>query len=123
MNVAPYFELRAAVLETFYETLMAERYSVGQAAGRCLVEFRRETAGGGRDALVALSVLLARVARHDPAALARFQPQIDAMQSVARRNACWRGLAGLAKERLQEDLRFILERERKFRGASSSQQP
>lgn len=118
MSVSPYYELRAAVLETFYETLLAERYSIGQAAGRCLVEFRRETEGGGRDALVALSVLLARVARHDPAALARFRTQMATMQALAKRNACWRGLAGLAKERLQEDLRFVAQQEKKFASPS-----
>ena len=110
MPAVAYFELRCAVVETFYETLRAEDYTIGQAAGRCLVEFRREAQGGGRDALVVLSVLLSRVARHEPAALARFQPEIGAMQALAKKAVCWKGLAAGERERLEEDVRFALEK-------------
>ncbi len=105
-----YFELRGAVVEMFYETLLAEKYTIGQATGRCLVEFHHEAQGGGRDALVVLSVILSRAARHEPAALARFQPEIGAMQALAKKSACWKGLAPVEKERLKEDLRFTLEK-------------
>jgi hypothetical protein len=105
-----YFELRCAVLETFYEVLLSEKYTIGQAAGRCLVEFRSEAQGGGQDALVVLSVLLSRVARHEPAVLARFSAEIEALRAIGRKSACWRGLAGIEKERLQEDFRFVFEK-------------
>ncbi len=120
MKPSPYFELRAAVVETFYETLLSERYTIGQAAGRCLVEFTRETKSGGRDALVALSVLLARVARHDPAVLARCRSEIAALEALAKQPACWRGLSRLAKERMQEDIRFALEKRRGWRNQTMS---
>lgn len=110
MKRAGYFELRGSVVELFYEVLLAERYAIGQAAGRCLVEFRGEAQGGGQDALVVLSVLLARVARHDPAALARFLSEVEALRALARKSACWRGLAGVEKERLREDVRLVLEK-------------
>lgn len=110
MEKESYYELRCAVVETFYEVLQSEGYSIGQAAGRCLVEFRTEAQGGGRTALVALSVLLSRVARHEPAALARFAPEIDALRALAKKSACWRGLASGEKKRLEEDLRFVFEK-------------
>ena len=105
-----YYELRNAIVETFYEMLLSEGYTVGQAASRCLVEFRRETQGGGRNGLIALSVLLARVARHDPAALARFLPEVNALAAWAKQSACWRSLASGEKERLKEDARFVAEK-------------
>ncbi len=107
---SPYYELRCAVVEMFYETLLAENYTVGQATGRCLVEFRREVLGGGRDALVALATILSRAARHDAAALAHFTPEIGALQALGRKSACWKGLSSEEKERLREDLRFALEK-------------
>lgn len=110
MAPASYYELRCAVVETFYGNLLAERYTIGQAAGRCLVEFRSEAQSGGADALVVLSVLLSRVARHEPAALARFQPEIAALRALGRKSACWRGLPSGAKERMQEDVLFALEK-------------
>ena len=110
MEAESYYELRNAVVETFYEVLLSEGYSIGQAASRCLVEFRRETQGGGRNGLIALSVLLARVARHEPAALARFRPEANALAALAKQSACWRGLAAGEKERLQEDVRFVAEK-------------
>jgi hypothetical protein len=105
-----YYELRNAVAETFYEVLLSEGYTIGQAASRCLVEFRSEAQGGGRAGLVVLSVLLARVARHEPATLARFQPEVRALAALAKQSACWRSLASGEKERLKEDVRFVAEK-------------
>jgi hypothetical protein len=105
-----YFELRCAVVEMFYETLLSEHYTIGQATGRCLVEFRSELQGGGRDALVVLSVLLARVARHEPKALARFEPEVAALQALGKKTICWQGLADAEKKRMQEGMRFTLEK-------------
>lgn len=116
MEAETYYELRNAIVETFYEVLLAEGYTIGQAAGRCLVEFRRETQSGGRQGLIALSVLLARVARHEPAALARFQPEVRALAAVAKQSACWRGLASGEKSRLKEDVRFVAEKAAAFSG-------
>ena len=110
MERESYYELRCAVVETFYEVLRSEGYTIGQAAGRCLVEFRSEAQGGGRSALVALSVLLSRVARHEPAALSRFRPELDALRALSKKSVCWRGLASGERKRLEEDLRFTFEK-------------
>lgn len=105
-----YFELRGAVVEMFYEVLLSEHYTIGQAASRCLVEFRQDLNRGSRDALVILSTLMARVARHEAAALAGFAPEITTLRALSKKFSCWRGLDGAAKERLQEDVRFTLEK-------------
>lgn len=110
MEKESYYELRCAVVETFYEVLLSEGYTVGQAAGRCLVEFRSESQGGGQTGLVVLSAILSRVARHDPAALARFQAEIGAMQALAKQSACWKGLSSSEKERMKEDVRFASDK-------------
>ena len=110
MKPMSYFELRCAVLETFYDVLVSEGYTIGQAAGRCLVEFRTEAQGGGQGALIVLATLLSRVARHDPEALARFAAEVGALRALGKKAACWRDLAAIEKERLQEDLRLTLER-------------
>ena len=110
MKPSSYFELRCAVEEMFYETLLAERYTIGQAASRCLVEFRSELNGGGQEALVALSVILSRVARHESVALARFQPEVEQLRVLAKKPSCQRGLAPEEQERLREDVRFVLEK-------------
>ncbi len=105
-----YYELRCAVVEMFYETLFEERYTIGQAASRCLVEFRRETQGGDREELVVLSVLLSRVARHEPASLKDFKAEVTALRALEKKPACRQGIEGSAGERLREDLRFIFEK-------------
>ena len=110
MDKGFYFELRCAVVEMFYEVLLAERYTIGQAAARCLVEFRQDLNRGGRDALVVLSVLLSRVARHDAKALAGFAPEVATLRTLGKKHSCWRGLESPAKDRLQEDVRFALEK-------------
>ena len=110
MKPFTYYELRCAVSETFYEVLLGERYTIGQAAGRCLTEFRSEAQGGGQDALVVLSVLLSRVARHEPAALPRFAPEIAALKALAKKTACWKGLSSGETSRMKEDVRFAVEK-------------
>ena len=105
-----YYELRCAVVEMFYETQMEEGYTVGQAASRCLVEFRREALGGRQDGLVVLSTLLSRVARHEPEALANFGPEIAALRGLGKKFGCWRGLDSGEKERMKEDVMFALEK-------------
>lgn len=34
-----YYELKYLVTETFYENILQEKYTIGQSAGRCFVEF------------------------------------------------------------------------------------
>ena len=110
MKTFSYYELRCAVSETFYEVLLGERYTLGQAAGRCLTEFRSEAQGAGQEALVVLSVVLSRVARHEPAALPRFLPEIVALKALAKKSACWKGLSSGETERMKEDVRFVIEK-------------
>lgn len=105
-----YYELRCAVVEMFYETQMEEGYTVGQAASRCLVEFRREALGGRQEGLTVLSVLLSRVARHEPEALANFGAEIAALKGLGKKFGCWRGLDSGEKERMREDVMFALEK-------------
>lgn len=110
MKTFSYYELRCAVSETFYEVLQDEHYTIGQAAGRCLTEFRSEAQGAGQEALVVLSVVLSRVARHEPAALPRFSPEIEAVKALAKKSACWKGLSSGETERMKEDVRFVVEK-------------
>lgn len=105
-----YYELRCAVVEMFYETLREEGYTIGQATSRCLVEFRQEVQGGTQEGMVVLSALLSRVARHEPATLADFVPEVTALRALGKKPTCWRGLESTAKERLKEDLRFVSEK-------------
>ena len=105
-----YYELRCAVVEMFHETMLAEGYTIGQAAGRCLVEFRQEIVAGGQDALVALSVILSRVARHDAPALARCVPEVAMLQQLAGRHDWGRDLSPGELSRLREDLNYLNER-------------
>ena len=105
-----YYELRSAVVEMFYETLLTERYTIGQAASRSLVEFRREILGGGRDALVALATIFSRVARHEPAALTRFGPELESLHAISRNSLLWKGMGVGQRARLREDVNFVLER-------------
>ena len=102
-----YFKLRCAVMETFYSGIVSEKYTVGQATDRCLVEFGAEVRENGRDALVVLSSLLARTARHDHSALKRFAEELGTLALLEKKPACQKGLNSGEKARMLEDVRFI----------------
>ena len=110
MKSSLYYILRCSVVEMFYETLLDEGYTIGQATSKCLVEFRREAQGAGQEGLVVLSALLSRVAHHEPETLADFIPEVTALRALGRKTSCWKGLESSAKERIAEDLRFVLEK-------------
>jgi hypothetical protein len=104
-----YYELRCAVVEMFYETLVDESYTFGQATARCLVEFRQEALGGKQEGLVVLSSLLSRLARHEPETLADFVAELTALRALSKQKACWKGLSSAEKDRIKEDVRFAVE--------------
>ena len=114
MKSSMYYDWRCAVSEMFYETLIEEGYTIGQAASRGLVEFRGEVLGGGQKAMVVLSVLFSRVARHEPTALANYLPELRALQALSQKSRCWKQLAPGEHERMQEDVRFVLEKAAKL---------
>ncbi|MDD2240051.1 MAG: hypothetical protein PHO14_08320 [Kiritimatiellae bacterium] len=105
-----YYKLRCAVVEMFYETLREEDYTIGQATSRCLVEFRREVQGGKQEGLFVLSALLSRVARHEPAILVDFMPEVTALRALGKKPSCWKNVDPTAKERIKEDVRFVSEK-------------
>ena len=47
MKASNYYALRCAVVEAFWDAVAGEKLTLGQAAGRCLVEFTSELAGHG----------------------------------------------------------------------------
>lgn len=102
-----YYELRCAVMEAFYSAIVAEQFTVGQAADRCLMEFSSEVQEHGCEALMVLSCLLARTARHDRRALKRFAEEVKALALLEKTPVCWKGLTRREKSRMLEDIRFI----------------
>ena len=98
------------MVEAFWDAVAGEKLTLGQAAGRCLVEFTSELAGHGRDALIVLSVVLSRLARYEPTALRRFGPELKRMQEISEKPGCWRGLDASEKARMREDVRLALEK-------------
>ena len=105
-----YYELRSAVVELFYETLIEEHFTFGQATARCLVEFRREAQGGQQEGLILLSALLSRLARHEPETLADFGAEVIALRALSKKSRFWWGLESQVKERIKEDVRFVMDR-------------
>ena len=60
-----YYELKYLVTETFYENILQEKYTIGQSAGRCFVEFYNEITLNNIEALIVYSTVLARIAKHE----------------------------------------------------------
>ena len=110
MKASNYYALRCAVVEALWDAVAGEKLTLGQAEGRCLVEFTSELAGHGRDALVVLSAVLSRLARYEPTALRRFGPELKRMQEISEKPGCWRGLDASEKARMREDVRLALEK-------------
>ena len=110
MKASNYYPLRCAVVETFWGAFAGEKLTLGQAAGRCLVEFTSELAGHGRDALIVLSVVLSRLGRYEPTVLRRFGAELKRMKEISEKPGCWSGLDVSEKARMREDVQLALEK-------------
>lgn len=78
-----YYKLKYYVTESLYEKIVAENYTIAQAADRCLVEFWKQISDGGINALVIYSTLFSRTAFHSPEQLKHFQKQIAKMNQLS----------------------------------------
>lgn len=80
-----YYKLKYYVIESFYEKIVAENYTIAQAADRCLVEFWKQISDGGISALVVYSTLFSKTVFHSPEQLKHFQKQIATLLKLLLR--------------------------------------
>ena len=81
MKASNYYALRCAVVEAFWDAVAGEKLTLGQAAGRCLVEFTSELAG-----IVTPPVGVPRLWNTSNIAFATFEAEaLLLLLSVARR--------------------------------------
>ena len=81
---AEFYQTKYYVVESFYEKVVAENYTINQAIDRCLVEFWKQISDGGIIALAVYSTLFSRAAYHAPEILKlkHFQERIDDMNRL-----------------------------------------
>ena len=77
-----FYKLKYYVIESFYEHIVEENYTVVQSVDRCLYEFGEQLATGGLDALAVYSTLFYRAACHSENALKCFREKINKMNSL-----------------------------------------
>ncbi len=74
-----FYELKYYVIESLYEHIVEENYTIEQAVDRYLVEFWKQISYGGLDALAVYSTLFYRVSCHSEKGLKQFRKQINNM--------------------------------------------
>ena len=81
---AEFYQVKYYVVESFYEKIVAENYTISQATDRCLIEFWKQISDGGLQALAVYSTLFSRAAYHAPEALKQknFRERIDDMNRL-----------------------------------------
>ena len=81
---AEFYQVKYYVVESFYEKIVAENYTISQATDRCLIEFWKQRSDGGLQALAVYSTLFSRVAYHAPEAIKQknFRERIDDMNRL-----------------------------------------
>ena len=77
-----FYKLKYYVIESFYEHIVEENYTVAQSVDRCLYEFGEQLSTGGLDALAVYSTLFYRAACHSGKALKCFREKINKMNSL-----------------------------------------
>ena len=100
-----YYELKYLVTETFYENILQEKYTIGQSAGRCFVEFYNEITLNNIESLIVYSTVLARVAKHEKNVLDLFKKEVKSMNDLA--NDIFNVVKTDEVEALKEDVDYI----------------
>lgn len=77
-----FYQLKYYVIESFYEYIVEDGYTVAQSVGRCLDESWNQISGGGLEALTVYSTLFSKAALHAPEVLKNNRRQIDEMNRL-----------------------------------------
>ena len=83
-----YYQLKCYITEEFYEFIVVDNYTFGQAAARCLYESWRQISNGGVEALTVYSTVLSRIAFHSPESLLRFHEEMQEMNRLFTAEIC-----------------------------------
>ena len=101
-----FYQLKYYVTESFYEHIVAEKYTVLQSADRCLTEFWRQLSERNMETLAVYSTLFSRVAFHAPEELRHFQKELNEMNRLFT-SKIYHGLSADELEELLDDIDFI----------------
>lgn len=101
-----YYELKYLVTETFYENILQEKYTIGQSAGRCFVEFYNEITLNNIESLIVYSTVLARIAKHENV-LDSFKKEVKSMNDLANEKDIFNVVKTDEVEALKEDVDYI----------------
>ena len=102
-----YYELKYLVTETFYENILQEKYTIGQSAGWCFVEFYNEITLNNIEALIVYSTVLARIAKHEKNVLDSFKKEVKSMNDLANEKDIFNGVQTDEVEALKEDVDYV----------------
>lgn len=102
-----YYELKYLVTETFYENILQEKYTIGQSAGRCFVEFYNEITLNNIESLIVYSTVLARVTKHEKNVLDLFKKEVKSMNDLANKKDIFNVMKTEEVEVLKEDVEYI----------------
>lgn len=104
-----FYQLKYYVTESFYEHIVAEKYTVVQSADRCLTEFCRQLSERNMETLTVYSTLFSRVAFHAPEELRHFQKELNEMNRLFT-SKIYHGLSADELEELLDDIDFIKQK-------------
>lgn len=102
-----YYELKYLVTETFYENILEEKYTAGQSAGRCFIEFYSELKLNNIESLIVYSTVLARVAKHEKSVLNSLEKEIQQMNNLFIQNDILHNINEDEVEALKEDVDYV----------------
>lgn len=105
-----YYELKYLVTETFYENILEENYTIGQTAGRCFAEFYSQLKKNDLEALIVMSTILSRVAKHDNTALKLFEKDIKRMNLLFEKKDVLMNIENDTFVMLKDDIDYINSR-------------
>ncbi|MBD7912479.1 MULTISPECIES: hypothetical protein [Clostridium] len=102
-----YYKLKYLITETFYENILEEKYTIGQSAGRCFVEFYNELNLNNIESLIVYSTVLARVARHEKSVLNSLGKELEEMNKLLVQNDIFNNISDDEVEALKEDIDYV----------------
>ena len=102
-----YYELKYLIIETFYENILEEKYTIGQSAGRCFIEFYNEVNLINIESLIVYSTVLARVAKHEKSVLNSLEKEVQQMNSLFIQKDILNNINDDEVKALKEDIDYI----------------
>lgn len=102
-----FYELKCLILETFYENILEEKYTIKQSVQKCLIEFYDEINLKNKDSLIIYSSVFEKLAKYEPHSLLLFKKHLNIMNDLFNDKEILKNIKNEEFKIIKSDIEYV----------------